>query len=609
MAKKTNPKTFTYTPTYTLPKLGKLKTEWDLTGLYYKNENDPKLEADVVAAEKAYAGFVKKWQKKDVTKSAKVLAQALTEYETLTGLAATAKPGRYLSLRLALNVNDSIATKRLALLSKRYRELSDSMLFFPLAIASVPKSAQKSLLAAKELARFRYYLVRTFIGADHKLTEAEEKIISLKSAQSYGMWVDMVEKIISSRTVQFKHNAIAIPEALERISTLSAADKKELWAAIITQMKQIGEVAEHEFNAIITDVRTEDKKRGYQKPYSATAIGYEDTEASIENLVASVSTTGFALSKKFYKLKAQYHGVPSLHYTQKYDSIGDSPSIPYEQAVEICRDVFYSVKPLYGEIFDEMLTTGKIDAYPKPSKRGGAFMSDATNLPTQVFLNHLPNMKSLETLAHEMGHAIHAHRSKTNTPLYDGHSISTAETASTLFENLLFDAVYEQAAAGDKVVLMHDRITRDIATIQRQIAFFNAELEIHNTIEREGAMTNAELANCMQRHLKSYLGSAVDVSPDDGYSYVYVSHLRYGFYVYTYSFGLLMSTIMANHYAANHDYVESIDTFLCAGSSDTVANIFKKIGIDTTKADTYNNALQNHAGDIKAFAKLVKTAT
>src|SRR5690606_36617890 len=134
----------------------------------------------------------------------------------------------------------------------------------------------------------------------------------------------------------------------------------------------------------------------------------------------------------------------------------------------------------------------------------------------------------------------HTHRSATNTPFYDGHSIVTAETASTLFENLVFDAVYEQANENDKAILLHDRITRDIATIERQVAFFNAELEMHQTIQSQGAMQISELADSMYRHLRSYLGPAVKLSKDDGYSFVYITHLRYGFYVYSYAFGLLM---------------------------------------------------------------------
>jgi oligoendopeptidase F len=222
-------------------------------------------------------------------------------------------------------------------------------------------------------------------------------------------------------------------------------------------------------------------------------------------------------------------------------------------------------------------------------------------------LNHTDTFKALETLAHEMGHAIHATRSATNTPLYDGHSIVTAETASTLFENLVFDALLDAADPTTRHILLHDKITRDIATVERQIAFFNCELEIHETIHRQGAMTHAELKAVMYRHLQSYLGKAVHLDPIDGASYVYIPHLRYGFYVYSYTFGHLMSSVIAARFKEDASYRKEIDIFLTAGSSDTVNNIFKRIGIMTSKPETFHEALGRHARDIREFERFVKS--
>lgn len=604
--KEKNNRRFRYTPGQSLPRLPRIKTEWDLSGLYYKNERDPRIEQDLAAAEAAYEAFARKWRTKDFIRSERTLFAALTEYEALAGNAALSRPGRYFGFRSVLNAKDEVADKRMALIGERLRKASDKILFFTLTLGALPKAKQRALLRAKTLSRFRYHLERVFLAAKHHLTEPEERIINLKAAQSSGRWVEMTDKLIANRTIRWQGKDVHIPEALELIDQLQPKDKRRIWALIMREMRQIGEVAEHEFNALITDVRTEDDVRGYEKPYSATALSYEDSERSIERLVHAVSTKGFELSRSFYKLKAKYHGVDTLHYTQKYDPIGAAPEIPFEQAVEICRDVFYGLKPLYGEIFDTMLTRGQIDVYPRKGKRGGAFMSAAVGHPVHVFLNHTSTMKALETLAHEMGHAIHAHRSATQSPLYAGHSTTTAETASTLFENLLFDAVYAQANDRDRTTLLHDRITRDISTIERQIAFFNCELAIHTTIKEQGGMTNVELARTMQKHLASYLGPAVTVDEDDGYSYVYIPHLRYGFYVYTYAFGILMSTLMANEYKEDSRYIEKIDEFLCAGESDTVANIFRKIGIDTEREDTFLNALDNHKRDIQTLSKLLQ---
>ena len=598
---------FKYKATRDLPKLGKIKTEWDLKNLYYKSEKDPQIEADIKATETAYRAFINKWKGKDFTSDPKMLEKALAEKETLSGMAASTRPARYFSFRMVLNSNDNNANKQLALIHRRFQKLQSEILFFDLTLGSVPRSLQTKLLKAPELVHFRYYLERAFIKAAHQLNEDQERIINLKSRQSYDMWTNMTDKIIGNREIEWEGKKLPINEAVNTIDTLPSKQKPKLWKLILEQMEQIAEVAEHEFNAIVTDVRTEDELRGYKKPYSATAIRYEDTEKSIESVVEAVSKKGFALSKKFYKLKAMYHGVDALDYSQKYDSISKEIEIDFPQAVEICRDVFYSVKTEYGEIFDRMLVNGQIDVFPKKGKRGGAFMSSEVGHPTHVMLNHVSNFKSLETLAHEMGHAIHGERAKQLSPFYEGFTIVTAESISTLFENLVFDAVYKQATEAQQAVLLHDLIARDVATIQRQIAFFNLELEIHNAISEQGSVSKEELCKMTVKHLKSYLGPAVRVSEKDGYSFVYVSHLRYGFYVYTYAFGLLMSTIMAAKYKSDNSYINQIDQFLTLGASDNQANIFKAIGINTTKADTFTEALKAQEADIKTFEKLVKS--
>lgn len=602
-------KKFNYQPDASLKPLKKYKTAWDLKGLYYKNAKDPQIEVDLKTAETVYTDFRKKWFETDFTADEDTLAEALTHYEALAGNPAISRPGRYFSLRQSLNVNDSEADRALAQMEKRLREASDKILFFRLKLGKLTIEEQKHFLVAPALEHFRYYLESVFEAAKHDLSEPEERIIRLKARTSSGMWYEAVEKIVSNRTVSFKGKSLPVPEALETIDLLPVKDRIKLWDSLMTEMKSVGEIAEHEMNAIISDARAEEKLRGYQKPYSATALSYEDDEQSLENLVGAVSDRGFKLSQKFYKLKAKYQGKTSMHYAERSLPVGQDIKLDFAESMEICRDVFYGLKEEYGNIFDDMLKTGAIDVFPKSGRRGGAFMSDQTGHPTHVFLNHVSNFKSLETLAHEMGHAIHAKRSAQNTPMYDGHSIITAETASTLFENLVFDAIYEQANEPQKLYLAHERATRDIATIERQIAFFNAELEMHQTIEREGSMTSTELSGVMYRHLKSYLGSAIKLNPEDGYSYVYIPHLRYGFYVYSYAYGMLMSTAIAERYKADNSYITEIDKFLSAGSSASVSDIFASIGLDTKKEDTFLKALDAQEKAVTDFGKLVTLAT
>ncbi|MFM2381796.1 MAG: hypothetical protein RLZZ76_563 [Candidatus Parcubacteria bacterium] len=596
---------FNYTPTHTLPKLGAYATTWDLQKHYYASSEDPQIEKDVKKVETAYKNFAKNFKTTPFTSDASTLLKALTAIEKLSAMPEGSKVSRYFSFRSTLDVADSDAEQRLNLLSDRFSKAGNEILFFEIELGKIDTKTQEQFLKDASIAKFSYYLKRVFEGAKHTLSEPEEKILNLMSNTSYSMWVDATEKMLGNTSITYKKKKMPLTTAIEKLNTYPSAEKPKLWKEIVTALDALGSVTENELTAIVTTKKVSDELRGYTKPYSATVESYEDNIKSTERLIEAVSTVGFDLSKRFYKAKAKLHKKTKLSYAQKYDSIGTEPSIPFKQAVEICRDVFYGLKNEYGVIFDDMLKNGQIDVYPKKGKRGGAFMSDAIGVPTKVLLNHADDFKSLETLAHEMGHAIHAHRSKTQPPLYQGHSIITAETASTLFENLLFDAVYTQASEQNKVVLLHDRLSRDISTIQRQIAFFNFELEMHTTIREKGGLSHKQLRVMLQKHLQSYLGDSVEVTELDGSSYVYISHFRYGFYVYSYAFGILMSTYMSQKYAANSEYIEKIDSFLCSGKSDTVENIFASIGIATNQKNTFTDALKTQEAQVAQFERFV----
>jgi len=595
---------FVYRPTQKLPKLDKIQTEWALSNHYYKSENDPQIEEDALKIEKAYRGFAKKYKGRKFTATTPKLLQALKDYEKICSLVEGVKISRYFGFRATLNTKDTIANKKSNVFSERFTKLANELIFFKLALGAIPKSLQKKYLKENKLEHYHYYLERVFLEAKHLLSEAEEKISRLYSSTAVDMWGEATERIIGNRHLKFKNKEYSISEALVNLDHQNWSDKQALWELILKEMVQISEFAEHELTAIVTYAKVSDELRGFAKPYSATVMSYENEEASVEALVTAITQKGFALSKKFYQIKAKLHNKKTIPYANKYEPIGELKSLSFPEAVKITRDAFYGVKKEYGEIFDRLISEGHTDAYPKKGKRGGAFMAATHGLPTYVMLNHTNNFKSLETLAHEMGHAVHAERSKSQSVLYEDFSTTTAETASTLFEQFVLEKIFEQLSNEDKILLLHDKISGDIATVQRQIAFFNFELEMHNHIRKEGAATKEELAKIMTKHLKSYLGEAVKVTETDGYSYVYVPHIRYGFYVYTYAYGFLVSNLMAARFKATPDYIKEIDGFLCAGGSDTVDNIFKKAGIDTTKVETFMDSLKTQEKEIKLLVKL-----
>jgi DNA invertase Pin-like site-specific DNA recombinase len=221
--------------------------------------------------------------------------------------------------------------------------------------------------------------------------------------------------------------------------------------------------------------------------------------------------------------------------------------------------------------------------------------------------NKVQNVKRGLRARCEMGHAIHSERIKTQPTLYQGYSTATAETASTLFEHIAMAEIEAEATDNERLILLNNRLEDAIGTTFRQIACFNFEREMHETIRAKGAVSKDELAAMMQKHLATYLGPAVTVTRDDGYAFASWPHIRYGFYVYTYAYGFLVSQALFSRYRKNHSFIKKIDEFLCAGESDFVENIFKKIGINLRTKKFWEDGLRAIEEDVKEFERLVRT--
>jgi oligoendopeptidase F len=222
------------------------------------------------------------------------------------------------------------------------------------------------------------------------------------------------------------------------------------------------------------------------------------------------------------------------------------------------------------------------------------------NAPTYVLLNYVDKLNDVSTLAHEMGHAIHSDLSKKQESIYQDYPISVAEVASTFFENVLFDNLLEIALPEEKRDLLVNKVQDNVFTIFAQIAYFQYEKNIHKAVKEKGYLSKEEFASMFAECRKSYVGDSVEVVETDGYGYVYINHFRYFFYVYSYAYGQLIANAMYEEYKKDKSFGAKIKKFLSAGGSATPEDIFKSIGIDTSKPDFFLKGLKKIEKDLDA---------
>jgi len=583
----------------------KYKTEWDLT-LLYKGINDPQIEKDVQKTETALLKFAKKYKNKtDYLEKESALFNVLEERENLDKTIPSSKPSYYLSLLSSLDSNNTDVKAKKIKLSDRLTKAVNETLFFHIKLGKITEQLKKQFLKSKKLEKYRYSLKVVFDHSKYNLNEDQEKILNLKHSTSSSLWVSGVKKALNKRTVKFKNKQIPLSEATGKINELPTKQRRDLNRVINQEYIAVSDFAESEINAVYLNKKINDELRGYKEPYSSTVLYYEDEDDIVQNLIDSVSKS-FHISHKFYALKKKLLGLDYLEYADRGAHIGSvKKKFTFDESVEILLDAFAKAGEKYKHILLTFLHNGQIDVFPKVGKTSGAFQTSEYDVPSYVLLNHTDTFNSLQTFAHEMGHAIHSELSKTQPIMYQGYTISVAETASTFFENLSFDEVFDTLNEKEKIIALHDKIQSSVSTIFRQVAVFNFELELHREIRKEGFVSKENISKIMNKHMKSYLGPHFRLTDEDGYFFVGWSHIRNYFYVYSYAYGELISNALYEKYKKDPKYIKEVEKFLMAGGSKSPYQIFKDIGIDTKRKEFWNLGLKKIEDDIKKLEKLV----
>src|SRR3990167_9462590 len=86
----------------------------------------------------------------------------------------------------------------------------------------------------------------------------------------------------------------------------------------------------------------------------------------------------------------------------------------------------------------------------------------------------------------------------------------------------------------------------------------------------------------------SYMGEAGKGSNN---WWIYVSHFRYYFYVYSYASGLLISKSLQASVKKDPQFIAKVKEFLSAGLSDSPKNIFSKLGIDISDTSFWEKGI------------------
>jgi oligoendopeptidase F len=592
-----------------MKKTAKIKTKdpvWNL-GLLYKSQKDPQIEKDLKALENLYKSFSERFDttdKKYLTDE-NVLEEALIEYEKIRAN-IPAKPLLYFYLSKDIDTSNSYVSAQMSLISDRLAKADNHIVFFFVTLGQIPQDKKEQFLSSPKLKKYKVFLKRIFDDAKHRLSTAEEKIINLKNLPAYDMWVDGNERALGKLSVDWKGEKLPMAKAQKMIRALPTKERHKLDELICQQFKSVSPFSEAEINAVFTDKKINDELRNYKLPYEATVRGYRNDPEVVKKLVETI-TKSFSISHRFFKIKAKILKLKKLKYTDRTANIGViDRKFSFSESINILKKTFGEIDKKYSDILESFVKKGQLDVAAKMGKAGGAYCFGSYLNPTFVLLNHNNDFDSFSTIAHEMGHAFHTELSRSQSSFYFRYSTSLAETASTLFESIATESVFEDLSDKEKIIVLHNKILDDINTIFRQIAGFNFELELHNAVRSKGFVSAEEICEIHNKNMKSYLGPVFDMKLEDGYFFTMWSHIRRFFYVYTYAYGQLVTKALLRRYRKDKSFWKSIEKFLSAGGNGSPEEILLSIGIDVSKPEFWQEGLKEIEEDIEKLEGLVK---
>ena len=570
----------------------------DLTAIV--DETIEELEAAIAAVEALRPKLSPEIKKEDFVK-------ALEAVETVVEIAT--RLGSYGYLWFAEDTQNQAALAFMGRMEQLSAEVKNRLLFFDLWWKDLEDETANRLLAFA--GGLRYYLEKERLFKDHTLAEAEEKIINLKDVNGINAIVTLYDMITNKFVFELEVNGQKEQLTRDELMVYVRNPSPEMRAAAYQEQfrvyQQQASVLAQIYIHRVRDGATEHLRlRRFASPIAVRNLT-NDIPDEVVNTLLDVCVEQATIFQRYFKLKAGWLDLPNgkLRRYDLYAPLSKSDKkIDYGDAVDMVLNSFNEYSPQVASLARRIFDEGHIDAQIRPGKRGGAFCAGILpGMTPWILANYTGEPRQVATLAHELGHAIHALLAADHSVLTFHSALPMAETASVFSEMLLTDRLL--AEENDPQVrrnLLAEAVDDAYATILRQAYFVIFERDAHQMIA-EGR-TMEDLNQHYKANLAQQFGDSIDVSDDFQYEWICIPHIYHTpFYCYAYSFGQLLALSLYQQYKQEGaSFTPKLLKILAYGGSASPNHILNEAGINMADPDFWR-------GGFKVIERMVEDLT
>ncbi|MFZ0383088.1 MAG: M3 family oligoendopeptidase [Solirubrobacteraceae bacterium] len=568
-------------------------TEWDLAPLLDGEEDRAHAERMLDEAKELATRFSETFSGKVAELDAAGLHGAMHELEVINELVG--RVGSYASLRFATDQADPERGALLQLVQERATEIETLLLFFELDWAGLDDDRAEQLLSSGEVDRYRHHLESVRRYRPHLLSEPEEKVFAEKSISSNGAWARLFGEVVSALRVNIDDEELTLDVALSRLQMADREVRRTAAEAVSATLEPGLRTRAFIYNTLVYDHSVEDRLRNYPNWLASRNLSNEASDESVMALIQAVRAR-FDIPQRWYRLKAKLIGVDRLaDYDRSAPVLDTDVTYSYAEARDLVLDTYQSFAPVAGEVTRRFFDERWIDAPPRPHKRGGAFCAyTVPSVHPYVLLNFTAQRRDVLTMAHELGHGLHAALAQPQGVFHQSTPLTLAETASVFGEALVFGRLLADTTDEEqRLGLLAERIDGAIATVFRQMAMNRFEHLVHTGRRSEGELSVDRINEFWVQAQSELFGDSVEIT--DGYRmwWSYVPHfINTPGYVYAYAYGLLLALSVYSRYLDEGDsFVPRYLELLSAGGSRSPEQLAEIVGIDLADPGFWNSGL------------------
>ena len=537
------------------------------------------------------------------------------------------RAGSYAGLRLAADTLDPEAGALVARVQEFGANVATRTVFLELEWAELDDDRVDELLGDDRLSFCAHHLRNLRRYRTHLLSEPEEQLLAEKQVSGASAWVRLFDELTSAIEVRLDTElagaaGIAVDESggvtvgLEQGLALLAhpdRDVRRAAAGAVTSGLAPGlRTRAFVFNSLLLDKSVDDRLRSYPSWISSRNLANEATDSSVEALVAAV-TARYDLPQRWYRLKAQLLGLDRLaDYDRMASLAATETQVPWSEARDLVLDAYRSFSPALADAAQRFFDESWIDAPVRPNKRPGAFC--AYTVPSHhpyVLLNWTGRTRDVATLAHELGHGLHAWLAREQGVFHQTTPLTVAETASVFGETITTNALLANLDdPAERLALLAASLEDSIATVFRQVAMNRFEDAVHTHRRTEGELSVETFGDLWARSQGDLLGDAVEIT--EGYRtwWSYIPHfIGSPGYVYAYAYGQLLALSVYARYAERGPaFVDDYLRLLAAGGSMDPVALGRIVDCDLEDPGFWDAGLDIVADQLDAATEAARAA-